>query len=197
MTDILPWVITIACIYLFVIKEVSLQSTIKHAKTFYEKLSKSLNLKSTIKHTKTFYEKLSKSLTLTGFSNRSGNVEYGKISIFTIIITIVIFLVGFELITGNYSSSLAKTGLVAMFFSSGTLIFHIIYEIFKRTFRVVDIDEKIAIGCFALAIVATILSSICCLYQHEIFSCTPCEHYFSSNVIFKWSFKFPHPLRIF
>ena len=97
--DIWLGLIVICLIYLFFIKEVNLQSSIKHAKTFYEKLSESL--------------------TLTGFSNRYGDIEYGKISIFTIIITIVIFLVGFELLTGHYSSGLTKTGLVAMFLSSG------------------------------------------------------------------------------
>ena len=149
--DIWLGAIVICLIYLFFIKEVNLQSSIKHAKTFYEKLQKSL--------------------TFTGFSNRYGDVEYGKISIFTIIITIVIFLVGFELLTGNYSSGLTKTGLVAMFLSCGTLIFHIIYEISKKTFRIVDADDKLFLGVFIFFVVALIMPMLGGLYQDEINNC--------------------------
>ena len=149
--DIWLGLIAICLIYLFFIKEVSLQSSIKHAKTFYEKLSESL--------------------TLTGFSNKYGDIEYGKISIFTIIITIVIFLVGFVLLTGHYSPGLTKTGLVAMFLSSGTLIFHIIYEISKKTFRIDDDCIKMLLGVGVFAVVGFILSFLGGLYQHEINNC--------------------------
>ena len=149
--DIWLGLIVICLIYLFFIKEVNLQSSIKHAKTFYEKLSESL--------------------TFTGFSNRYGDVEYGKISIFTIIITIVIFLVGFVLSTGHYSPGLTKTGLVAMFLSSGILIFHIIYEISKKTFRIVDADDKLFLGVFIFFVVALIMPMLGGLYQDEINNC--------------------------
>ena len=167
--DIWLGLIVICLIYLFFIKEVNLQSSIKHAKTFYEKLSKSLTF--TIKHAEIFYEKLSESLTLTGFSNRYGDIEYGKISIFTIIITIVIFLVGFELLTGHYSSGLTKTGLIVMDLSGGILIFHIIYEISKKTFRIVDADDKLFLGVFIFFVVALIMPMLGGLYQDEINNC--------------------------
>ena len=167
--DIWLGLIAICLIYLFFIKEVSLQSSIKHAKTFYEKLSKSLTF--TIKHAKIFYEKLSESLTLTGFSNKYGDIEYGKISIFTIIITIVIFLVGFELLTGNYSSGLTKTGLIVMDLSGGILIFHIIYEISKKIFRMTDDADKFCLGAIVFLVVICILLILRTLYQHEIRNC--------------------------
>ena len=148
--DIWLGVIVICLIYLFFIKEVNLQSSIKHAKTFYEKLQKSL--------------------TFTG-CDIYGDVEYGKISIFTIIITIVIFLVGFELLTGHYSPGLTKTGLIVMFLSGGILIFHIIYEISKKTFRIVDADDKLFLGVFIFFVVALIMPMLGGLYRHEINNC--------------------------
>lgn len=149
--DIWLGVIVICLIYLFFIKEVNLQSSIKHAKIFYEKLSESL--------------------TLTGFSNKYGDIEYGKISIFTIIITIVIFLVGFELLTGHYSPGLTKTGLIVMFLSGGILIFHIIYEISKKIFRIIDGADKFCLGLGVYLVVACILLILGTLYQHEIRNC--------------------------
>ena len=149
--DIWLGAIVICLIYLFFIKEVNLQSSIKHAKTFYEKLQKSL--------------------TFTGFSNRYGDVEYGKISIFTIIITIVIFLVGFELLTGNYSSGLTKTGLIVMDLSGGILIFHIIYEISKKIFRMTDDADKFCLGAIVFLVVVCILLILRTLFQHEIRNC--------------------------